>query len=79
MQRRQDNNTPQWLIIIDDLAHGDRTKWEYFFDMPVVEFLNTYSFSIARKRELASQLEAAAKLGAHSAIVRAINQILFTR
>jgi hypothetical protein len=79
VQRRQENNTPQWLTIIDDLAQGDRTKWDYFFNMPIIEFLNTYSFRMARKRELANELEQAANQGAHSAIVRALNQILFTR
>jgi len=79
MERREANTTPQWLAIIDDLAHGDRTKWDYFFEMPVVEFLNTYSFNLARKKELSQQLEAAAEKGPHVAIVRALNEILFTR
>jgi hypothetical protein len=79
LQQREDNNTPLWLGIIDDLAHGDRTKWDFFFDMPVVEFLNTYSFNLARKKELGEQLDTAANLGPHASIQRALNQILFTR
>jgi hypothetical protein len=79
LQRRQDNNTPTWLTIIDDLAHGDRTQWSFFFEMPVIEFLNTYSFTMARKKELAARLDQVAADGPHAAIVTALHQLLFTR
>ena len=26
------------------MANDDRTKWDYFFDMSVIEFLNTVCF-----------------------------------
>lgn len=80
LQRIQDNNTPQWLTIIDDLAHGDRTQWDFFFEMPVTEFLNTYSFQMARKKILEKSMEEAITQGGNQAgIVRALSQILFTR
>jgi hypothetical protein len=33
-----------WFTILDLMAGGDFTKWNYFLDMGVVEFLNLLSF-----------------------------------
>jgi hypothetical protein len=33
-----------WIIIINDLSNDKRWKWDYFFNMDLVEFLNTVSF-----------------------------------
>ncbi len=33
-----------WIATINDMANNDRTKWDYFFKMNVIEFLNTTSF-----------------------------------
>ena len=33
-----------WIATINDITNNDRTKWDYFFKMNVIEFLNTVSF-----------------------------------
>jgi hypothetical protein len=33
-----------WIATINSLSNNDRTKWEYFFEMNVIEFLNTVAF-----------------------------------
>ena len=37
-------------MLIDRLANNDRTRWDFFFEMPVIEFLNTISFYIIADR-----------------------------
>jgi hypothetical protein len=31
-------------LVLDNLANNDRTKWDFFIKMNVVEFLNAISF-----------------------------------
>ena len=33
-----------WVAVIDQLAHGDKTKWPYFENMNVVPFLQMVFF-----------------------------------
>ena len=33
-----------WLATVDDLAKGDRSKWEYYLNMNLIEFFNTLAF-----------------------------------
>lgn len=33
-----------WIAITNELANGDLTKWNYFDDIPVIEFLNLVCF-----------------------------------
>lgn len=33
-----------WYIVLDGLSNSDRTKWDYFLNMKVIEFLNTLAF-----------------------------------
>ncbi len=33
-----------WHLTLDAISNHDRTKWEYFFKMNVIEFLNCISF-----------------------------------
>ena len=33
-----------WFITLDNLSNGDRSKWEYFLSMNVIEFLNYLAF-----------------------------------
>jgi hypothetical protein len=33
-----------WIASINDICKDDRTKWDYFFKMNVIEFLNTMTF-----------------------------------
>jgi hypothetical protein len=43
------------------LAKGDRSKWQYYLDMPVVEFLNAVSFDNEQHRARRERLERAAQ------------------
>jgi hypothetical protein len=33
-----------WIIAINNLANNDRSKWSYYEDMNIIEFLNTLVF-----------------------------------
>ena len=33
-----------WIVAINNLANNDRGKWDYYFDMNIIEFLNTLVF-----------------------------------
>jgi len=33
-----------WIAVVNDLSNNDRTKWDYFFKMNVIELLNTVTF-----------------------------------
>jgi gentisate 1,2-dioxygenase len=43
------------------MAGGDRTKWQIFLDMPLVEFLNAVSFHNEKQRTKAERLQQAAQ------------------
>ena len=33
-----------WYNVLDNLSNNDRTKWDFFLDMPIREFLNTLMY-----------------------------------
>ena len=33
-----------WLLTLDAMSNNDRTKWDYFGNMKVIEFLNTLTY-----------------------------------
>lgn len=33
-----------WFITLDNISNNDRTKWDYFLEMNVIEFLNTLAY-----------------------------------
>ena len=35
-----------WIATINNLAGGDKTKWDYFYSMGVLEFLNLVTFQL---------------------------------
>lgn len=35
-----------WITTINSLAGGDKTKWDYFYEMNVIQFLNLVCFQI---------------------------------
>ena len=44
-----------WFLVLDNLSNSDRTKWDYFLNMNIIEFLNTLCFykdKQAHEREL---------------------------
>ena len=38
-----------WLNLINNLSNNDATKWDYFFELPLREFLNLISFQKAKQ------------------------------
>ena len=43
------------------MANGDRTKWDFFLQMTLIEFLNAVSFHNEKKRAQTERLNAAAQ------------------
>jgi hypothetical protein len=33
-----------WIGVINNMANNDRSKWDFYFDLNVIEFLNTVVF-----------------------------------
>lgn len=33
-----------WIYTVDNMANHDKTKWDYFMDMPIIQFLNLISY-----------------------------------
>ncbi len=33
-----------WIVAINNLSNNDRSKWSYYEDMNIIEFLNTLVF-----------------------------------
>ena len=33
-----------WIALIDKMADGKREMWDYYFDLNIIEFLNTVAF-----------------------------------
>ena len=47
--------------MVDNIAGGDRTKWDFFLNMPLVEFLNAVSFQTEKDRARTERLNTAAQ------------------
>lgn len=50
-----------WIEIVDRLADKDRTKWDYFLNMNVIEFLNAVAYDVDRRKDKARRIEQAIK------------------
>ncbi len=59
--RRKDRPAISWLKMVDNIAGGDRTKWDFFLNMPLVEFLNAVSFQTEKDRARTERLNTAAQ------------------
>jgi hypothetical protein len=46
-----------WLVTVDELAKGDKTQWDFFFNLTVIEFLNMAGFEKAKAEDEARRLE----------------------
>ena len=44
-----------WVATIDNLAGHDKTKWDYFFNLGLKEFLNVVSYHIDHTEEIKRQ------------------------
>jgi hypothetical protein len=45
------------IAVINQMANNDRSKWDYYFDMNVTEFLNTIAFHKDRNEHERAELE----------------------
>ena len=45
------------IAVINQMANNDRSKWDYYFDMNVTEFLNTIAFQKDRNEHERAELE----------------------
>jgi hypothetical protein len=46
-----------WYYTLDNISGNDRTKWEYFLNMNVIEFLNTLAYYKDKQGYIEEQLE----------------------
>ena len=46
-----------WYYTLDNLSNNDRTKWEYFLEMNVIEFLNSLSYFKDKQNYIKEQLD----------------------
>ena len=33
-----------WIAVVNNMANNDRSKWQYFFELNLIEFLNAVVF-----------------------------------
>ena len=59
--RRKERPAITWLKTVDGIANNDRTKWDYFLNMTLIEFLNAVSFHNEKQRARAERLNQAAQ------------------
>ena len=59
--RRKERPAITWLKTVDGIANQDRTKWDYFLNMSLIEFLNAVSFHNEKQRARAERLNKAAQ------------------
>ena len=41
-----------WYVTLDNLSGKDRTKWDYFLNLPIIQFLNLLSYHIDHSEEV---------------------------
>lgn len=51
-----------WVATIDNLANNDKTKWDYFFKLPIIQFLNLLSYHIDHSEEIKRQANEKSRL-----------------
>lgn len=62
--------------MIDRMAGGDRSKWDYFLNMQLVEWLNTVAFFTDKWRQRDERLGRAAKQGAQVFTASALSELV---
>lgn len=65
-----------WLELVDRMAKKDRTQWEFFLDMPLIEFFNTVAYYKAQTQERNKRLEQAAGKGFQPYVIAVLNEML---
>ena len=69
-------NSWGWLAMIDRMAGGDRSKWGYFLNMQLIEWLNTVAFCTDKWRQRDERLGRSAKQGAQVFTAAALSELL---
>lgn len=46
-----------WVVALDNITNGDRSKWDYYFEMGAVDFLNYLSFVKDKQENLKEMYE----------------------
>lgn len=62
--------------MIDRLAGGDRSKWDFYLDMLLIEFFNTVAFYSDKWRQRDERLGRAAKQGAQVFTASALSELV---
>ena len=75
-ERAVDQSPIVWLEIVDKIVKGDRTKWDFILEMPLIEFLNSMAFYKAKTKERQKRLEDAAGKGFNPYIVACLNEMI---
>ena len=58
------------------MCRNDRSMWDFYLNMGLIEFLNTIAFFKVIKKDQNKRLEQAANKGYQSYIVAALNELL---
>ena len=65
-----------WLDLIDKMANRDRTKWQFFLDMSLIEFFNAIAYYKAQTQERNKRLEQSANKGFQPYVIAVLNEML---
>ena len=65
-----------WLELIDKMANRDRTKWQFFLDMSLIEFFNAIAYYKAQTQERNKRLEQSANKGFQNYVIAVLNEML---
>lgn len=58
------------------MANKDRTKWDFFLQMPLIEFLNAMAFYKQQSKEKLKRLDQASAKGFETYVIACLNEML---
>lgn len=58
------------------MCRGNRTQWQFYLDMSLIEFFNTIAFYKAKTSERNKRLESASAKGFNPYVVACLNEML---
>jgi hypothetical protein len=58
------------------MANRDRTKWEFFLEMSLIEFFNAIAYYKAQTQERNKRLEQSANKGFQPYVIAVLNEML---
>jgi hypothetical protein len=65
-----------WLEMVHHMANKDRTKWDFFLYMPLVEFLNAMAFYKQQSKEKLKRLDQASTKGFETYVIACLNEMI---